>query len=138
MFDLVYLQSWAIGLIPWLVGFLVLLILDIATGIVVAVYDGVFEWEKTTEGFRKGAAYLWMWVVVECLAMLPIVLQVDIPDYAPALANFAPKAIFSVIVVGKYVTSILKNVAKFIGLQKTNAAYTERLHSVGDPDDKIR
>lgn len=110
MFDIALLQSWAVGLLPFALGFLVLMVADFITGALLAWYVGDFDWEEAPRFLQTGVIYLWAWLVAEMLAVLPGVLQVEIPDYGAAIANIAPKFVYAAIVVGKYIASIVNNV----------------------------
>jgi hypothetical protein len=117
MIDFSALQTWAVGLLPFALGFFILMILDFATGALCAWYDHRFSWEEAPRFLQVGILYLWAWLTAEALAFLPVLLHVEIPTYGQAIADVAPKAILASIAVGKYVSSMVNNIKLIISIR---------------------
>ena len=114
MINLSLLQAWFAGLLPFVLGFFVLMLLDFITGALLAWYDGRFSWEIAPRFLETGVLYLWAWLTAEALAFLPTLLAIEIPSYGDALAEVAPKAVYAAIVVGKYVASMVTNIKQIL------------------------
>lgn len=117
MIDVQLLTTWAAGLLPFILGFLVLMVLDFATGALLAWYQGYFNWESAPRFLQTGVLYLWAWLTAEALAFMPTLLNIEIPSYGDALAEVAPKTIFAAIGVGKYVASMVGNIKRIVEIR---------------------
>jgi len=113
------------GLPPVAIAFFVVLLLDFGTGAMRAWQNGTFTWEEAPRFLKDGVVYFWVWITCEILAIMPGVLNVEIPGWADALADYSPKIILGAIVVGKYIVSIGKNIQAILQLREDKAAMAE-------------
>ena len=125
VFDVGLLKLWAMGLPPVAIAFFVVMLLDFGTGAMRAWQNGTFTWEEAPRFLKDGVVYFWVWITCEILAIMPGVLNVEIPGWADALADYSPKIILGAIVVGKYIVSIGKNIQAILAIREDKAAMAE-------------
>lgn len=123
--DLVLLQSWFRGLLPFMGVFVLLMLMDFISGVVYAWYDKYFQWEMAPKFLKTGAVWLMTWLFAEILAFVPVLLKIEIPNYADSILDVAPKAVYAAIVCGKYVGSIVTNIKAALEL-KNDDPWAER------------
>lgn len=116
-FNLSLVWPWFQSLLPWMAAFLLILLINLFTGIFLALRLKCFDWERVPEFLLNGCLFFWAWMTCELLAFLPLFLGIEIPTYAESLADVGPKAIFVLIIVGKYVGSIVANIKQILALK---------------------
>ena len=105
--------SYLMTLPQFLLMLLVLVLLDLALGVVRAVMEYEFDWEELPKFLLVCASYLLAWIAAEVLAMLPAIFGIDVAGYGEAIADVTPKLVYALIVL-KYVASVVKHIRYFL------------------------
>jgi len=105
--------SFLMTLPQFLLMLLVLVLLDLALGVVRAVMEYEFDWEELPKFLLVCASYLLAWIAAEVLAMLPAIFGIDVAGYGEAIADVTPKLVYALIVL-KYVASVVKHIRYFL------------------------
>lgn len=108
------LRMWALSLLPWAGFFFLAMLLDMVGGIALALYDRTFSWEKLPRFLETGLLFFWAWMTIEVFAFAPTFFGVEPEGWLIIIADYGPKAIFGLIVAGKYGSSIVKKVREVL------------------------
>jgi hypothetical protein len=109
------LASWWMENAAWLIFFGVAVLLDLVSGVGIALYQGKFELEKLPQFLVQAALFLLGWLIAEAIALAPKALGVD-PQGWDAILDGGPKVIYLAIVVGKYGGSLAKHLSVIMDL----------------------
>jgi hypothetical protein len=107
-------QEWILGLLPFAVALLVVALVDMIVGAALAWQQGSFDVEQLPRFLQNLGLYVLAWLAAEILAYVPVRLGVEIPGWAEALSDVAPKAVFGLIAAGKYAGSIVNNIRSIL------------------------
>mgnify|MGYP001185005250 CR=1 FL=1 len=108
MIDIQLLSVWFMGLLPFALALVVLMVLDAVTGALYGWKHGFFYWEWLPNFLKTGVLFFWAWLTAELLAIMPLALGVEIQGYGEALVDWGPKAVLA-LVAGKYIASIVEH-----------------------------
>jgi len=105
--DFTVVSSWVSGLGVYLLFFLVVVALDLVSGVIRALMVKEFSWERLPGFILSALGYLMAWVMAEVLAFLPSLIGLDVSGYKDAVASAAPKVVYGFVLL-KYVASMVK------------------------------
>lgn len=101
------LSVWAMQLLNKLAIIAVFAVLNLAMGMLVAVKEKTFQWEKVPEFLLDFALYVLSWFAAEAFSFAPKYLGVTLPnEVATALVSYSGTAVLALVLM-KYVSSIL-------------------------------
>jgi hypothetical protein len=109
------IAAWFWALMPFLIFFAMAAVLNAGAGALVAWKNKVFDLECLPLFLQAAVLYLFAWLTTEVLFFAPTLLGLEetagIIEFFGALA---PKAVYVTILVGKYGTSIYRNVKEIL------------------------
>lgn len=103
------LQTFALHLVPMLVGLFAVVLLDLLGGMALAWRNKTFDAEKVPQFLQNFALFAFSWLALEILGFMPIYLGLEIKGFGEALIDHSGEAAYAFVLL-KYVASILKNV----------------------------
>lgn len=130
-FDLIL--TWFLALLPNLYFLLALIALDLIGGTLVALLNKSFDLERIADFAKTAVLYLWAYLTVSFLAVLPNVFGVEVTGFGDLLVEYSDSVFYAGIVL-KYGASILghlasvgipklPNAVKYIGITPTAKKY---------------
>lgn len=107
----VVLTAWLGRLLPMVIVFVLVMLLDLLGGVIVALRGRTFKVEKLPEFLQVGLLYLWAWLSAEILALLPALFALQVDGWAEMVAEYAPDVVYGYILVAKYGASIIGHIS---------------------------
>ncbi|HZX14879.1 MAG TPA: hypothetical protein VFF49_10840 [Thermodesulfobacteriota bacterium] len=108
------LEEWLASKIGMIIFLIIIAVLDVVGGILEAWKTGTFKWEELPGFLQTLVLYFWAWMSAELLGFLPKYFNIDISGLAEILSQYSGTTVY-VLVIGKYVSSIITHISKFIG-----------------------
>lgn len=101
------LEVWALQLLNKLAVIAVFAVINLAMGVLVAVKEKTFKWEKVPEFLLDFSLYVLAWFSAEAVSFAPVYFGVTLPNaVTTAIAAYSGSAVMALVLI-KYVTSIL-------------------------------
>jgi hypothetical protein len=109
------LLAWIYGLAPWFFLFVFLVLLDMLGGSALALARGSFDLERLPRFLITSTLYLWAWLTVEAIFILPILLGVEVSGLSDLFVGLSPKVVYALVGL-KYGASIYTNVQQILAM----------------------
>ena len=101
------LSTWVLQLLNKLAVIGIFAVLNLAMGMLVAVKEKAFKWERVPEFLLDASLYILAWFAAEAFSFAPTYFGVTLPgEVASAIVPYSGTAVL-VLVLMKYVSSIL-------------------------------